>query len=75
VFISFVFFLPVVVSIVLGPIYLATSAGSPWVKLAGVVAFGAAVYLQFFSAYPLAGLLVQVGVALSLAVWRKLRTP
>ena len=66
------FFIPVFFSLVLGVTYLFFGTGSLGLKLAGVVVFAVAVYLQFFSRFFLTGLLIQVGLAFSLALWRKM---
>jgi hypothetical protein len=65
------YFVPVVVTAVLGPIWLLTSPARAGIKVVGVALFGVAVYLQFFSRHVLAGLLLQVAIAFSLAMWRK----
>ena len=65
-------FIPVFVTIVLGLVFLALGSASPGFKLAGVVVFAVAVYLQFFSRFGLAGLLIQIALAFSLALWRKM---
>jgi chromate transport protein ChrA len=65
---------PVVTSLVLGLLYLFMGEAGPGLKAVGCVLFFAAVLLQFRSPYPLAGLILQVGVAVTLAVWRKLDT-
>ena len=66
------FFIPVFVTLFLGVAFLSFSEASPVFKLAGVAFFAAAVYLQFFSRFALAGMLIQVALALSLALWRKM---
>ena len=66
------FFIPVFVTLFLGVAFLFFGEASPGFKLAGVVIFAAAVYLQFFSRFALAGMLIQVALAFSLALWRKI---
>jgi len=66
------FFIPVFVSLFLGVAFLFLGSASPGFKLAGVVIFAVAVYLQFFSRFDLAGLLIQVALALSLVLWRRM---
>jgi len=63
---------PVLTSFVLGVLYLTMSDGAPALKIAGTVVFLAAVYLQCFSANMTAGLLLQVALAFSLEIWRRL---
>ncbi len=68
------FLIPVFVTLFLGVAFLFFGSASPGIKLAGVVAFAVAVYLQFFSRFDLAGLLIQIALAFSLALWRKMDT-
>jgi hypothetical protein len=49
-----------------------TGDGSPRIKVAGVVVFALAAWLQFFGGYPLAGMLLQIVLALSLALRRRM---
>jgi hypothetical protein len=63
---------PVLTSLVLGLLYLTMSDGAPAVKVIGSMVFLAAVYLQFFSASMTAGLLLQVALAFTLEIWRRL---
>jgi hypothetical protein len=63
---------PATVSLILGSIYLVTVEGRLTTKLVGTGVFITAALLQFGSAYPLAGLLLQVGLAMCLVVWRRL---
>ena len=63
--------LPAGTSLVLGVVYLFVGEARTAVKVGGAVWFLAAVYLQFGSTFPLAGLLAQTGLAMLLAVWRK----
>lgn len=67
----FLSLVPVLATLVFGTVYLTMGAAAPVYKLGGVLIFAAAVYLQFFSRFALAGLLIQVGLALSLALWRR----
>ena len=64
-------FLPVITSLILGIRYLSHGDGPPAIKIVGSVVFGTALYLQFFSRHSLAGMLLQIVLAVSLAVWRK----
>ena len=66
------FFIPVFVTLFLGVAFLFFGSAGPAIKLAGVVCFAVAVYLQFFSRFHLAGLLIQIALAFSLALWRKM---
>jgi len=65
-------FVPAIVTLVLGIPFLAMSETSPVLKLAGVVIFAVAVYLQFFSRFGLAGMLIQIALAISLTLWRRM---
>lgn len=67
--------LPAVTSLALGLLYLLDAGGRPPLRILAAAVFLAAVQLQFFSPYPLAGLLLQTGLALCLAVRRKRATP
>ena len=66
---------PVGTSVVLGILYLSWGEARPPFKILGTVVFLAAVYLQFFSRHATFGLVLQVAVALSLVLWRKLDSP
>ena len=66
------FFIPVFVTLLLGLAFLFFGSVGPAFKLGGIAVFAAAVYLQFFSRFALAGLLIQVALAFSLALWRKM---
>lgn len=66
------FLIPVFVTFSLGLAFLFFGSAGPAFKLGGIVAFAAAVYLQFFSRFALTGLLIQVALALSLVLWRKM---
>jgi hypothetical protein len=68
----FLTLIPVFVTIVLGPVFVFESSASRGVKLIGASVFALAVYLQFFSRFGLAGMLIQIGLALTLALWRRL---
>jgi hypothetical protein len=65
-------FVPATVSLVLGIVYLMMGTAGPVAKCLGAAVFLVAVYLQFFSRWPLAGLLMQIGLALCLELWRRL---
>jgi hypothetical protein len=62
---------PVGTSLILGMMYLHLGEARPALKFLGTVVFVAALYLQFFSSHTLAGLLLQVGLALCLAMWQR----
>jgi len=66
------FFIPVFVTLSLGVAFLFFGSAGPAFKLAAVLVFALAVYLQFFSRFDLTGLLIQIALALSLALWRKM---
>jgi hypothetical protein len=61
--------IPVATSLVLGVVYLYQGEARPAFKVLGVALFGAAVYLQFFSRHSLVGLVLQVVLAVGLALW------
>lgn len=65
-------FVPVLASFVLGVIYVTLGDGAPALKAAGAAVFVLAVYLQFFSAYLVAGVLLQAGLTLTLEFWRRM---
>jgi len=65
---------PVVTSLILGLVYLFVGEAAAGFKVLGAILFLAGVILQFRSPYPLAGFVLQAGLALTLAVWRKLAT-
>lgn len=68
---SVLFLLPVLTTATLGAVYLLTgSQRARWGPLV-VVLFAVAAYLQFGSRHVLAGLLLQVAVALALAIWHR----
>ena len=66
--------IPIITSLVLGIVYVFHSDGPRAIKIIGILAFGTAMYLQFFSRHALVGMLLQVALALSLALWRKMDT-
>ena len=66
------FYLPVLVSLVLGIGYVAFGESRPAAKVAVIAIFGIAAALQFLTRHALAGMLLQIALALFLAVWRKL---
>ena len=59
-------------SLVLSVVFLFTSDSRPLVKLLVAAAFLAGAWLQFFTGYRLAGMLLQVVLAVGLAFWIKL---
>ena len=63
---------PAATSLILGVVYLFLGDGRPALKILGAFVFLAAVYLQFFSRYVLAGLLLQIALALYLALWHRM---
>ncbi len=67
----FLVLMPVVTSLILGIVYVFHGDGPPATKIVGTAVFGAALYLQFFSRHALFGLLLQIALAISLALWRK----
>jgi len=62
---------PVATSLILGIVYVAAGDASLARKLTVTGVFLAAVYLQFFTLHGIAGMLLQIALALGLAVWRK----
>ena len=62
---------PVATSLILGIVYVAAGEASLARKLSVTAVFLVAVYLQFFSLRVLAGMLLQLVLALGLVVWRK----
>ena len=67
----FLFLVPVFASALLGLVFVLFSDAGPGWKASVVVIFGLAAYLQFFSRHTLAGLLLQIGLALALALWKR----
>jgi len=67
------FWIPFGVSLVLGVVFVFLGDAGPGPKILVVAAFVVAAWLQFFSSYALAGLLLQIALALYLALWRRLR--
>ncbi len=65
-------FVPILASATLGHIYLGMGEGSATRKGAGIAIFLLAAYLQFFSPYLVAGLLLQALLALTLEFWRRM---
>jgi len=65
---------PAATSLILGIVYLVAGDASLARKLLVAAVFLIAVYLQFFSLHVLAGMLLQLVLALGLAVWRKTNT-
>jgi hypothetical protein len=66
---------PAATSLILGVVYLFFGDAKPAFKFLGVVVFFGALYLQFFSRHSLIGLLLQIALALYLAVWRQMNSP
>lgn len=64
--------IPISASFVLAIVYFVTGEGGPRIKGLIVVVFLAAAYLQLMTQYSLVGLLLQVTLALALAIWWKL---
>lgn len=69
---AFLGWVPVLASAVLGGLYLTLGDGAPTIKILGSGVFLTAAYLQFFSAYALAGILLQVALAFTLEMWRRM---
>ena len=70
--VPFLVWIPAGVSAIIGVVYVFYGDAKPLYKMLGVALFVVATYLQFFSSYALAGLLLQVGLALSLALWLRM---
>ena len=68
----FLAWVPAGTSLILGVVYLFVGEARPILKVLGVVVFCGAVYLQFFSRHSLLGLLLQIALALHLALWRRI---
>jgi hypothetical protein len=66
-------FVPILASATLGLIYLWMGEGNTLRNGAGIAIFLLAAYLQFFSPYLVAGLLIQVLLALTLEFWRRMQ--
>ena len=64
---------PVLTSFVLGILYLNDGEGVSITKAVGVAVFLVAVYLQFFAPFMTAGVLLQVALAFTLEMWRRLQ--
>ena len=67
----FLALIPVGTSLILGVVFLFMGEAGPGVKVVGTTVFLVAVYLQFFSSFSLAGMLLQIILALCLAWWRQ----
>ena len=65
-------YVPIFASFVLGVLYLWAGDASTVTKVIGAVVFLTAAYLQFFSPYMVAGVLLQVALALTLEFWRRM---
>lgn len=62
---------PAGASAILGVVFVFCTNARPWIKIFGILVFALAIYLQFFSPFGLAGLLLQTALALTLALWRR----
>ena len=69
---AFLGYVPIFASFVLGVLYLWAGDAGTIAKVIGVVVFLTAAYLQFFSPYMVAGVLLQVSLALTLEFWRRM---
>ena len=69
----FLALVPLGTSLVLGIVYVMSWDTRPVSKIVVGVVFVAAVYLQFFTRHALFGLLLQVVLALYLAMWQRLK--
>ncbi len=65
-------YVPMFASFVLGVVYLRAGEGSTVTKVIGVGVFLTAAYLQFFSSYMVPGVLLQVVLAFTLEMWRRM---
>ena len=65
-------YVPIFASFVIGLQYLWAGEGSTPTKVIGVALFLTAAYLQFFSPYMMAGVLLQVALAFTLEIWRRM---
>ena len=69
---QYLLLIPAGVSLILGIVYLFTGEGRPLTKAVGAVVFLVGLYLQFFTLYAVAGLLLQTALAFCLALWKKM---
>ena len=69
---AFLGYVPIFASFVLGVVYLWAGEGSTMTKVIGGVVFLTAAYLQFFSPYMVAGVLLQIVLAFTLEMWRRM---
>lgn len=67
----FLFLVPVFTSVVFGVVFVVLGDARPRTKWLVLGVFLLAAYLQFFSRFPLTGMLVQVGLALTLLLRRR----
>ena len=67
----FLFLVPVFTSVIVGTVFVVQGAARPRTKWAAFAVFVLAAYLQFFTRHALAGLLLQIGLALTLLLWRR----
>lgn len=66
-------FLPVGTSLVLGVLYVGFGDARGSSKILVMIVFLVAVWLQFSSPYALVGMLLQIGLAVFLLLWRRLQ--
>jgi hypothetical protein len=64
-------YVPVISSLVLGLIFLWLGYGTPLSRAIGIGVFIVAGYLQFWSPYMVTGVLLQVGLAMTLELHRR----
>lgn len=69
---AFLGYVPIFASFVIGIQYLWAGEGGTVTKVVGALVFLTAAYLQFYSPYMVAGVLLQVALALTLEFWRRL---
>ncbi|HUR21994.1 MAG TPA: hypothetical protein VMZ90_14355 [Vicinamibacterales bacterium] len=69
---AFLGYVPIFASFVLGILYLWAGDGGTATKATGAAVFLTAAYLQFFSPYLVAGVLLQVALAFTLEMWRRM---
>ena len=69
---AFLGYVPIFASFVLGVIYLWAGEAGTVTKVIGAAVFLVAAYLQFFSPYMVAGVLLQVALAFTLEMWRRM---
>jgi hypothetical protein len=69
---QYLLLIPAGTSLILGIVYLFLGEARPLTKGIGAIAFLVGLYVQFFSSYAVAGLLLQTALAFCLAVWKKM---